>query len=192
MYATSSDPQFIGDHSVSSISGTSSVARSVSGEVHSSPTVDSQKELNDFADAARMNSTSASSTMHRRRSCLRVVRRDEQAGTPTAPAYKQPKKFVTNSKPGGLGSNTCLPLAPRAARRLPMAFALRSSCAKVQEAPSCSPLSRNRKARLCGVSSARCRRTSTIVSALPATSFGGDAFLRVVVNIEKLLPHRLD
>src|SRR5215211_5407045 len=189
MYATSSVPQFVDDHSVASVSGTSSVASRVNREVHSSPAM----EVNDSVDAARMNSTSASFTIDRRRSCLRANRRDEQAGTATAPAYKQPKKFATNSKPGGLGSSTCLPLAPRAVRRLPMALALRSSCAKVQEAPSRSPLSRNRKTRLCGVSSARRRSTSTIVSALTVTSFGCDCFLIIHRQyLPELLQQRLN
>src|SRR4030095_14353045 len=134
MYATSLARRFVGDDSASSISGTSSAANRITREVHSSPAILSRKDVNDSVDAARMNSTSASSTRNRRRSCLRAERRVEQVGTATAPAYKQPKKFATNSKPGGLGSSTCLPLAPREARRLPIALAFRSSCPNVKEA----------------------------------------------------------
>ena len=160
MYATSSGPQWASDDS--STSDISSVASKCNREIHSSS--DSRRTVNDLLDEARMNSASASCTMDRRRSCCRVESSDEQPGTATAPAYKHPKKLTTKSNPGGCGSNTRFPRAPSTARRLPMARAFRSSSAKVRDAISCSPFSKKRNTRLCGVSSARRRRTSMIVS----------------------------
>jgi len=159
MYATSSGPRGAND---AFPPNSSSLASRCNREIHSS--FDSRRGANDWVDAARINSASASFTIDRRRSCSRVESKDEQPGTATAPAYKHPKKLATNSNPGGCGSNTRFPLAPTATSRAPMALAFRSSSAKVNDAASSSPFSRKRNTRLSGVSSARRRRTSIIVS----------------------------